>query len=676
MPRRSKKQKASKLQSLPNETAAASPSRNTLWWHLLVLLAISIGVYANSLSNGFVSDDDFQILSNRFITDTRYIPQLLTSNVWSFAQSQQTNYYRPVFMLLYMAEYFAFGYDAFYWHLVNFVFHLASLAAVYFLLRALAGEKLALLAALLFALHPIHVEAVVWVAVLTDLVCGLALFAAVFFYHRVREGQAATMNLALAAFAFAIGLLVKETAFVFPALLAAYEFFYRRESISAMLRGWRRYVPFAAVLALYFPARLYALGGQFAPSSGAHFKLTVGEMILSIPALFAQYVWKLFVPLNLNYYYVFEPVRSFGWQTAVGLVLIAGLVVLMFLLRARQPMVAFSIAWFFLTLAPVMSISNVGENVFTERYLYVPSLGFCAIAAWGWLELRKRWPQPFAQLTLVAALIVLCVFYAAVIVRRNPEWKDDITLFTRTAEQSPHSATIQMNLGYIWFLHGRNDLAIDYYNRSLALDANRALTHNNLGNSLVAVGKHDEAISHLRRALELKPDYWSAALNLGLAFAAKQEWNAAIESYNAALKLKPDFPEAWTALGLGLWNTRRPQEAIEAYRKAIAANPDYLEARINLAAALSETGAPDEAIEHLQHALRVNPRGPHASVIHFNLGINYERKQLWRAALREYENSLSANPAFALARQRADAVRPRVSADVPPLVSPLNLPHR
>lgn len=653
--------------SAPSSAVRAGAQR---WWPAALLVALSFAVYANALGNGFVSDDDFQVLGNKLITDYRNIPRLLTSNVWAFAEAETTNYYRPLFTLSYMALYYAFGYNAFAWHVANLLVHIAALLAGYGLLRALADEKLAFVAGLLFALHPVHVEAVVWVAVLTDLACGLALFAGVLAYHRARQATKPWPFYALAALCFALGLLMKETALVFPALLVAYDFFYRRESPLALLRGWARYLPFAAVLAAYVPLRLHALG-RFAPSSGMHFQLTAGEMFLSVPVLFAQYVGKLLAPVNLNYYYVYEPVREFGWRPLLAMLLMAGLALLAFGLRSRQPLIAFSIAWFYLTLAPVLSIPNVGENVFTERYLYIPSLAFCAIAAWGWWQLHHRFDRPAARRALRIGLVMLLLFYAAVTLRRNPDWKDDITLFRRTAEQSPGSATIQMNLGYIYYLHGKTDLAIEHYRRSLALDDRRPLTHNNLGNALTQLGRYDEAIAHLRRAIELKPAYFGAWLNLGLVHAARKDWDEAIRCYRRAIELQPKFNEAWTAMGLSYWNQGNAAEAIAAYRRAVELQPDYPEARINLASALSETGQPAEAIEHLHAALRSQPNGPHTSVIHFNLGVNYERQRQWRAALVEYERAVTANPAFEQARQRAEAIRKFLEPQSPAPFSPI-----
>jgi tetratricopeptide (TPR) repeat protein len=670
MARRSKQQNIRPAKA----TREAEAPRSAAWWHVALLLSVSLAIYANALGNGFVSDDDFQVLSNKLITDWRNIPKMFTTNVWAFAEETTTNYYRPLHMVIYLVEYHLFGYDAFLWHLANLAFHMSALVAAYFLVRALAGEQLALWAGLWFALHPVHVEAVVWVAVLTDLLCGLALFLGVYFHHRARSGARPALMLSLAAFSFFCGLLMKETAIVFPGLIVAYEFLYRRESPAAILRGAWRYLPYAAVLAIYIPMRLHALG-RFAPSAGMHFQLTPYEMFLSVPVLFAQYIGKLLLPINLNYYYVYEPVRAFGWKPAAAMLLLAGVVAAVFRLRKTQPLLAFAVAWFVITLAPVLSIPNVGENVFTERYLYIPSLGFCIAGAWGWLELRKRFPQQAAQRALTAALAALFIFYAAQTVRRNPDWHDDIRLFTKTAEQSPRSATILMNLGYIYYLHGDVDRSLELYRRSLDMDPDRALTHNNLGNSLSSKGRYAEAISHLRRAIELKKNYFGAWLNLGLVYANRKEWDQAIACYREAVALRPDFNEAWTAMGLALWNKGDAQGAIAAYRKAVAVQPDYVEARINLASALSETGALDEAIEHLNSALRANPGGPHASVIHYNLGINFEKKQVYRSALVEYERALAANPNFPQARQKVEFWRAKLPAEQPGL--PLrSLPSR
>ncbi|HEV8383961.1 MAG TPA: tetratricopeptide repeat protein [Candidatus Acidoferrales bacterium] len=673
MSRRSRKQTAASRASAPSARPEASRPRRAAWWHLLVLVAVTFAVYGNALGNGFVSDDDFQVLSNRLITDYHNLPKLFTTHVWAFAHQELTNYFRPLHMAISMAEYYAFGYDPLLWHLANLGFHVAALTAAYFLTRALAGETLAFWAALWFALHPIHVENVVWIAVLPDLLCGVAFFTGLLAYQRAREGHRPILFYAISTLCFFLSLLLKETGMVFPGLLLAYEFLYRGESPQAILRGAARYISFAAVFAVYLAMRLHALG-KFAPATGTHFHVTPWEMFLSVPVLFAEYVWKLLVPVNLNYYYVYHPVRALGWQTIVSLLLIAGLVWAVFWLRRRQPLLSFSIAWFCLVMVPAMSITNVGENVFTERYLYIPSFGFCIIGSWTWLRVCKS-PSSMARRTAAVALAALFLFYAAQIVRRNPDWKDDLTLFGKTAEQSPDSGTTIANLGYIHYLHGHVDESIEFYHRAIQLNPERALTHNNLGNSYSAKNQLDEAIASLRRAIELKPDYYSAWLNLGLVYAKKQDWDHAIECYQKSLELKPDFPEAWTALGLAQWSKKQPQDAIASYRHAVAANPEYVEAHINLASALSETGATDEAVEHLLTVLRLQPNGPYASIAHFNLGINYERKQMWKAAQVEYERALMLNPGFSQARQKVEYYRAKLPAEAPPQL-PLSVPRK
>jgi tetratricopeptide (TPR) repeat protein len=673
MARRHRKQDSPSRGPLPPPRPSVAGSR--AGWHILLLLAATLVIYGNSLSNGFVSDDDFQVLSNPLIRDVHNLPRLFTTNVWAFAGTGMSNYYRPLHMIVYMAEYHLFNFDPFSWHVVNLGFHVAALIAAYFLLRALAGESLAFWASLWFALHPMHVEAVIWVAVVTDLLCGLALFTGMYCYHRARTGGNPLLFHALAVLAFFCGLLMKETALVFPALLLAYEFLYQRNSLLAILRGAARYLPYAVAFGLYLALRLHALG-RFAPAKDTYRHWTPGELFFSVPALFAQYVGKLLLPVNLNYYYVFDPVTSLTIPSLAGFALLAGIVAAVFALRQAQPLLSFALAWFLITLAPVLNIPNVGENVFTERYLYIPSLGFCLLGAWSWLRLRERAADPNLRRVADVALAVLFLFYAVQTIRRNPDWKDDLTLFTKTAEQSPNSATTLANLGYIHYVHGHLDRSIELYDRALELAPQRAITHNNLGNSLSDKGQLQQAIEHLTKATELDKSYFSAWLNLGLVYAKEKEWSRAVECYDKGIAIKPDFPEALTARGLAFWALGQQQEAMASYRKALQFRPEYIEAHINLASALSETGAPDEAIEQLLGVLRLQPAGPHASVVHYNLGVNYERKKQWKAARDAYERALTLNPAFREARQKVDYFRARFPAESPPApLSPLPRPY-
>ena len=404
--------------------------------------------------------------SNPFVRDYHYIPKLFATNVWSFARHTVKNYYRPLQMLFYMGEYYLFGFRSRPFHLVNLLLNTAAIFAAYFLVRALADEKLALWAALLFAFQPIHVEVVVWIAALPELLCALCYFTAMRFYHLARSGVHPARNHGMATAIFFVGLFCKETMLVFPALLLAYEFFYRRESLRAICLGFRRLLPYLCALGIYTAIRIKALG-SFAPSS-AHF--THRQIFLTAPVLLCQYIFKVIWPVNLNYYYDFTPQNTLSWKFVGSVVMIGVLVLAMFRMRKSQPLLAFSLAWFFTVIAPVLSFPNVsnnaGSNVFAERYLYIPSLGFCILAGWAWLRVMERASRKMALTIAYPALALVLIFYSVLIVRRIPDWRSDLRLYQKTVLQSPDSATVQTGLGSAYYEAGQYDDALAPFERS------------------------------------------------------------------------------------------------------------------------------------------------------------------------------------------------------------------
>jgi len=632
-----------------------SPGREILL-HLFLLAAITVALYGSSLRNGFVADDTSQILDNQLITDPQYIPKLFTSNVWAFAQSTLSNYYRPLQMLVYLGEYLLYGLQPWPWHLFNLLAHLGVVLAAYALVRALSDARLAFWSSLWFAFLAIHVEAVVWVAALPELLCALSLLTGLYFYHRARGGTQPWLFHALATASFLLGLLCKETTIAFPALLAAYEFFYRGESIRTILRGLPRFISYAAVLGLYLVMRLEALG-SFAPVSGSHFKLTPAETLLSVPVLLGEYVAKLLVPVNLNFFHVFHPTRWLGWKPVTGLALLVILIGATFLLRRAQPLLAFAVAWFLVTLLPVFSISNVGENVFTERYLYIPSFGFCILAAWAWLQLFKHASRRRARVVLYAAIAAIFFFYSVQTIRRIPDWHDDLTLYSKTAAQSPGSAYIQAQLGTAYYEQGNLDRAFDHYQRAVSLDPNLALAQFNLGIALRDKGQPEQALAHVRKAVELDQGRDAPWTQYGMALANLKQWDQAIECYRNALKTQPNDPVVLTNLGEAFFGKGDAAGAMQAYRQAIAAQSGYLDASTNLAILLMRAGDFDEAIGLLVTALRRNPDAAHADIAHLNLGLCYEKKERWDLAVQEYERALQLNPDFQPAQQRLEFAR-------------------
>ena len=640
---------------------AANAARRSTPWHFLLLAAATMGAYSAALRNGFVTDDTSQLLQNQFITSYRNIPRLFATNVWAFASSGTSNYYRPLQMLVYMVEYYSFGFRPSFFHLVNLLAGLACVIIVYLLVRALAeSAALALCAALLFALHPVHIEPMVWIAALPDLLCGLSMFTAMLFYHRARTGPRPLLDYALSTAVYFAGLFCKETAMVFPALLVAYEFLYRRESLPAMfsLPMLRRLGPYVGALGVYIVFRLRALG-SFAPSFGKNHHLSHSQNFLTVPVLIAQYALKLLWPTKLNYYYHFIPQSAAGWEFFASVLLIAALVAAMFRLRKSQPLLSFAIAWFFITLTPVLSVGNVSDMVFAERYLFVPSLGFCICAGWAVFHLiRGSFQKPISR-AAYACFAFLLLFYVVQIERRIPEWHDDVRLFESASLLSPRLPAVQMALGASYYRAGKYDQAIAPLERSIALGRTTYEPHLYLAIALAHLGKDSEAEAELQQAYkEPPPDGlgWSA---FGLAHAGLHQWDRAADCYRKAAQGAPENQLMFELWGEGLQEKGDMPGAMAAWRRALQLQPGYLDASINLGVALAQAGRTDEAISLLTAAIQSHPREEHTADAYVNLGTVYMHRGEWDAAEAAYQQALNLNPDLNFARQSIDAIEVR-----------------
>jgi protein O-mannosyl-transferase len=657
------------------KAAGSAPRDRTTLFHLSILSVAAFALYTGTLWNGWITDDHQEVLKDHLIRSFANIPTLFAHGVWFFIGTKGDRYYRPLKLLVYSVEYHLFGFRPAWWHLASILFYLATILAIYFLVRDLASRSLAFVTALFFAFHPIHVEAVAWIAAGNDLLCALMLLLSLWLYHRARvTGQQDSSGLrnqrrallpaglyALSALLFLAGLFFKETALAFPAVILAYDFFYRGESLPGMLRHWRRYLDYFAVLGFYLALRVHALGG-FAPSANP-WHVTPKDTLFSVPVFAARYVWKSFLPINLNYWYGLEPVRAFGWKPAAAAALVLFLVWLMFSLRRRQPILSFALAWFLFLLVPVLDLRKV-SLLFTDRYLYVPSFGFCIFAAWAWLWLRNRLSRVGTAAGRVgrslayAALAAVLFFYSFVILRRLPVWHDDLRLWTRTVQQSPNSADALSQAGYAYLEYHRFEDALRYSNRAVLLDPTRDYAYNNLASSYLALGRYDDALGAARKAIQLRPDfapYWN---NLAIVYRAMAQWKNAIEACQRGLTFDPNNHALLTLLGLAQWHDGQRDQAVAAYRRAIQAEPDNLDAYIDLAGALAQQGQLDAAIDQLLDALRAGPHAPEAYLVHFELGVIYEGKQLWVAAARQYQQSLDLKPDFAPARARLRPLQP------------------
>jgi len=589
---------------------------------LIVVAVAAVVVYANTLANGLVYDDRFQVIENPWIRDVRNVPTILTTGVWEF-EGSPSNYYRPMMHLAYLLTYSLVGLKPWGFHAVNIALHALTTVLVLTLVRQLlAGSGLrpeaatpaATLAALLFAVHPIHTEAVAWVAGVTELMFSVCFLASLLLY--LRADPATRSRQALAAALFFVALLSKETALVLPGVLIALDASSRTDPTSRVPR-LRRYLPFFVTAAAYAALRLAVLP-QTAPLR-RHADLSSYEILINIFPLFTKYLGMLVLPIGLNAFHVLHPIRSLASPQGAFSLLATALFAASCVVAARRrsPVLA-GLALVALPLLPVLYIPVLGENTFAERYLYLPSAGLSILAAFGLTHLAESWPSRRRPISALALLLV--VLWGGMTVARNSIWRDDFSLWTRTVSQSPDSGYVNNEAGIVYAERSMLDEAIRHYERAARLSPNSARIWNNLGNALADKGQLDRAVEQYRRAIAINPQFAKAHNNLGNALQRVGAAADAAAHYERALELKPDAVEIRLNLGNFYDAQGRREAAMAQYQEALRLAPVSADVHLHLGIAYGERGDLGRAIAHLETAARLAPSDP---VVRKNLSHAY-----------------------------------------------------
>ena len=588
---------------------------------LLLVAALAFGVYANTLTNAFVNDDEHQVLMNPWIQDVGKVPTIFSSSVWAFVHSRTTtDYYRPMMHLVYLVNFQLFGFQAWGFHLVNALLHAAN-TALLFLVAGLwvrAGPErgpgapfsppasrvwmpVPLIAALLFATHPIHTEAVAWIASVPDLTLTLFGLAALAFY--IQEAARPQPRWWPSWVCFCLALLCKETAVTLVGVFAAFDLLLgrSRRTPGALARRW---LPYVVTVAVYLIVRHQVLDSTLV-RRGSLWDLSPIQLALSALDLFRQYLWALLLPVDLNFWHTFQPVESlFSLGALSALAVVAAFAVVCWWAWRFDRTVAFGLALLVLPLAPAFYIAALPAKPFAERYLYLPSAGFVLVTA---LLLARLAALPHMRLAVSGLVLAVTTLLAVVTVQRNEVWTDALTLYTDSAAKSARVPTPPISLAAELLKRGHHREAIAQFRILAQVEPRNAAYLSALGNALLLDGQTSEALERLRAAVALDPKSLET-LN-DLAIAVRREGNAT--------------------------------EAIGLYRQALAIDSSYVEAHFNLGGALADSGDVPGALEHYRAAVRLRPENAYYRSV---LGIELARHNDRAGALVQFEEAARLDP--------------------------------
>jgi len=291
----------------------------------------------------------------------------------------------------------------------------------------------------------------------------------------------------------------------------------------------------AATFGIYLAMRRAALG-SLAPGQEAFFHLSPLQFGLSAVVLAGQYLAALLFPVNLSYFHIFQPAS--GVTPALLLAVLALAAIGAALVRFRAPLVAYGVFWIAVTLAPAFNLTGVGQNVFAERYLYLPSVGFCWIAGWAWDFLAGY--RPAWAAAVAAAVLLACAGEAAA---RNRDWRDDYTLFQVTLRQAPTSGWLHNWMAGVYVERHEFGRALAEERLAVQYEPRAPAFHENLGNILLVSDPH-AAIAEFQQLLALQPGRAENHSDLAIALEASGRPREAAVEYQTALRLEPGDREA------------------------------------------------------------------------------------------------------------------------------------
>lgn len=520
--------------------------------------------------------------------------------------------WHPLTWISHMVDIELFGLDAGGHHLVNVVWHFAATVLLFRFLCLTTGETLkSLLVAALFAIHPLHVESVAWVSERKDVLAGFFWFATLLAYARyARSGQRRDYLLALGL--FVLGLASKPMVVTLPVVLLLADIWpLNRLAWSGdpaavrqlLFTRLREKLPFAALSVA--SAIITVIAQQQALISIA--RISFGDRMLQALHGAATYLWQAAWPLDLIFFY---SMRDLGLvQLALAAATLGAMVVAAVACWRRGNKVpAIGIAWYAVTLLPVIGIVQVGNQAHADRYSYLPLVGVFIAACWSLPALPARRAP---RIALFAALAVTAATLATLAWQQTRHWKDGPALMAHALAVDPNNNVALVKYGEMKLFAGDLYEAEALGRRALASAAKqqtRTYAHQLLGSVAFMRGDLQRAILHYRTAVEESPSVAVYRYNLGVALLSADDPGSAAAAFTQALSLQPDYVEALINLGVASQRQGDLAGAINAYRQAVALAPDNATGRLYLARRLRQSGDRAGAVEQLRALLARHPQ--------------------------------------------------------------------
>jgi Tfp pilus assembly protein PilF len=574
-----------------------SKAHYTQFLPILLPIALGIAVYINAMSNGFVFDDMTTIVHNAHIKDLgQNFPAFFNLDYFKIAQAEVS--YRPIATLSYFLIYALFNLSPLAFHLSSLLLHIFNVIGVYVLVDLIQhNKKTSLIAALVFACHPVLTETVNCISYNEDLLATFFYLLSLVLYIRAgtRENPPALPIYFFSLVAFSVALLSKEMAITLPVIIFLYDFTrtetaktndFIKQAVATIDKQKFYYIGFGLVAIFYLALRFKILVNP--AGSFSHSRAGLFERIFFLPDHLFDYIKLVLFPLDLNAEYSFAyPDRFLAFSNLFSFIVIIAIIVGSFFIYKHSKGIFFGIWWFIITLLPVSNLIEI-HNPIAERYLYLPLVGFCLVISILISKIPGRsdlvHSKNIARLKY-SILIGLLIFYSLVTVARNPVWKDNFSVWANTVEKSPDNPIVHGGLGLAYQERGFLDEAIREFTAAIELGPNMAKNHYNIGRAYEEKGLFENAIDAYKKAVELNPEYIDAYFNLANLSMRLQLRKDAIYAYRRVIELDPADLEAYNNLGVAHAMQGEIEKAVGLWEKVLEMDPGNQNAKGNIAKA-------------------------------------------------------------------------------------------
>lgn len=559
-----KKKPVRKDMSPPAEKKSVANKNISLILPLFGILILAFLVYLRSLNNGFTNYDD-----DVLITDNLIVQHLSYENIHSIFFSFINGMYHPLVSLSWALEYSFFGAGAFHFHLINLLFHLLNIWLVYRFILLLSKKKdIAFIVAIVFAVHPLVSESVLWLSERKDLLCTAFIFGGLVHYLKYLKNNLRRKYLILTFVFFLLALLSKPSAVVFPFLLMVIDYYLNRKFDK---RALFEKVPFFILSAFFGIIALLASGSVESIDLLADYSVSDRIFMISYAIMF--YVFKLIVPIDLTAKH-FYPELNNGFLEPVYYVsfvfILMIIIVLVKYYRHKREIIS-GIFFYLASISVVLPILSVGDTIVAERYSYLSYIGLLLIISHLYnefkdFEIRKVKLKSVMYVVFTAEVFMLSYLTYS----KTAVWKNSESLWTNVIKEDHYATLAYVARGDARAAAGEYSGAENDYSLAIVTDSTSSIAYNNRGYIRIRLRDYVNAELDLSKAIEIQPGFSQAYYNRSCMYIETGEYLKAIDDCNSSIRLTPDLTLAYYNRGNAYYNLEEYEKAIADFDQAIS----------------------------------------------------------------------------------------------------------